>query len=97
MTLLRYLGVGAGAVTEAVAGAGADKKQLYEDKPCPLCGVWVDTCHRWISEKEEKLFQLQLKTRLTQILWQSLINALQLICTHGKRRLTLDHVPFHDF
>ena len=85
ITLLKYLvvkagagaGTGAGAGVGVGAGAGAgvevgaEKKHLYEDWPCPLCGVWVETCHLWISEKEEKLYQLLPKKRLTE---QSLIN-----------------------
>ena len=41
---------GAGAGAGAGVGAGADKK-MYEYWPSPLCGVWVETCHLWISEK----------------------------------------------
>ena len=69
-----WAGTGAGAVKGMGAGAGADKKHLYEYWPCPLCGVWIETCNLCISEKDEELFQLQPKTRFTQLLWQSLIN-----------------------
>ena len=55
--------------------------------------VWVGTCHMWISEKEEELYQIAAKNKIDPA---SLAVTDQPMSTQGKRKLILDPVPFHD-
>ena len=68
-------------------------KHLYEYWPCPLCGVWVETCHLWISEKKGGFISISAQNKIDPA---SLAVTDQLKCKQGKRGLALDHMPLHD-
>ena len=72
MTLLIYLGVRAETVPRAGAGAGAEAEVGADKNTCMntvlvLAVFWLRHGTCGFLEKEPELFQLQPKTRLTQL------------------------------
>ena len=100
MTLLSYLGVGAGARPVARTGAGAGTGVGIGVEADTNTCMNTDLAFLWYLGWD--MSPVDFWKEIISIADQNKIDPAslavtdQLICTQGKRRLTLDHVLFHD-